>query len=152
MSDTREAILARLLVLAGTVTGVASAARNRLDVSKLQRPAVVILDGAEQLSSAPNSGRGETRSEVQLMELSPLISCYVRSSDSVDAGSLCSLYRCRLLTAILNDATLIGLVGKNGRISYEGATVAPPAAEGAEYRVDLIVAFTYLFTLADIAA
>jgi hypothetical protein len=146
MTDQREAILARLLVLAGSVTGVASAARNRLDVSKLQRPAVVIFDGAEQLASEPEYGRGVVRSEIQKMLLRPVISVHVRG----DGGALLSLYRARLLTAILNDAALIDAVSVNGGIRYEAAEVLEPSAEGSEYRMDLAIGFTYIFRLSDL--
>lgn len=144
MTDLREDILARLAAVCGAVTGVASTTRNRLDVSRLQRPAVVILDGAEQLLDAPATVR---HSEVQRMELAPIVSIHIRGTD---AGGLLSLYRSRLLAAILTDATLDEYVSPNGGVRYEGSTVAAPAAEGSEYRIDMAVVFTYPFRVADL--
>jgi hypothetical protein len=151
MTDRREDILTRLATVCGAVDGVASAVRNRLDVTKLQRPAVAIFDAAEQLLDQPMSSRGiPGHSEIQRMELSPLISIHIRGTDSVDAGMLLSLYRSRLLAAVLNDPVLLAACSPNGSIRYEGATVAPPAAEGNEHRIDLALVFTYVFRLADI--
>lgn len=148
MVDQRENILSRLVTVCLTVEGVAAAVRNRLDVSKLQRPAVAIFDGAEQLLDAPP---GAVRSEIQRMQLSPLIAVHVRGTDTADGGGLLSLYRSRLLVAILTDSMLSDFVGKNGTMRYEGATVAAPTAEGNEYRIDLVITFTYAFRLSDIS-
>jgi hypothetical protein len=151
MTDRREDILSRLVFVCGAVDGVTAAVRNRLDVSKLQRPAVAIFDGAEQLLDAPMSVRGiPGHSEIQRMELSPLISIHIRGTDTADAGTLLSLYRSRVLAAVLNDSMLLATVMPNGGIRYEGVTVAPPAAEGNEHRIDLALVFTYTFRLADI--
>jgi hypothetical protein len=152
MIDQREAILSRLVVICAAVAGVAATVRNSLDVAKLQRPSIAIFDGAEQFLDAPMHGRGQVVDEVARMELSPLISIHVRANNAVDAGSLLSLYRSRAVAAISTDATLIGYLGSNGRIHYQGATVAPPSPEGNEHRIDLVVVFTYQLSLADLAA
>jgi hypothetical protein len=145
MTDTREVILSRLAAVCGAVTGVASVARNRLDVSKLQRPAVVILDGSEELLDLPD---GAVRSEIQRMQLTPVIEVHVRG----DGGPLLSLYRSRLLLAILTDSTLYDAVGINGTMRYAGASVAPPEAEGSEYIIHITIIFTYIFRLSDLTA
>jgi hypothetical protein len=104
MTDRREDILSRLVTVCGAVDGVTAAVRNRLDVSKLQRPAIAVFDAAEQLLDAPMSSRNlPSRSEIQRMELSPLISIHIRGTDSADAGVLLSLYRSKVLAAVLND-------------------------------------------------
>lgn len=151
MADLREAILTRLLEVGGAVDGVKSAVRNSLDVSKLQRPAVVILDGAEQLRDAPLPSRGQVVQSLQRMELAPLIAVHIRANNAVDAGALLSLYRSRLLWSLFNDAELLGLLGNNGDLRYEGASVAAPAPEGTEHRIDLIIALGYVLNMADLA-
>jgi hypothetical protein len=149
--DQRENILSRLVAVCAAVQGVANAVRNRLDVGTLERPTIVILDGTESFVDAP-AGPLERHSQLQRMELLPALSIHVRGSDLVDGGNLLSLYRARILAAVLNDAALIGYVGTNGRIRYAGAAVAVPAAEGKEYRIDLSLVFTYVFSLADLSA
>jgi hypothetical protein len=150
--DQRENILARLVVVCAAVEGVANAVRNRLDVTQLERPAIVVLDGSEHFRDAPQNTRGEDRSDIQRMDLMPAISIHVRGSDSVEGGGVLSLYRSRVVSALLNDATLLGYLGTNGRVRYGGCTVAAPTAEGREYRIDLSLLISYVFRLQDIAA
>jgi len=148
MAEPREAILNRLVAVCAAVPGVQAAVRNRLDAAALRRPAIIVHDGAEQLLDAP---QGERRSRLQRMELSPGVTVVVRGDDGGEAGALMTLYRSRVLAAVLGDATLIGLVGSNGGIRYESATVAPPDAEAREYRITLELVFTYPFYLSDLA-
>jgi hypothetical protein len=148
MIDQRENILSRLVAVCAGVEGIVTAVRNRLDVAKLQRPAIVVLDGSEQLFDAPST---VLHSEIQRMELSPLIAVHIRGTDIADGGGLLSLYRSRLLSAILSDSALSSYVGTNGRIRYEGASVASPTAEGSEFRIDLMIVFRYPFRLDDIS-
>jgi len=149
VADPREAILNRVVVVCGSVTGIQAAARNRLDVAALRRPAAIVHDGAEQLLDAP---QGERRSRLQRMELAPGVTVVIRGDDGAEAGALMTLYRSRIVFAILNDAELIALVGTNGGIRYEGATVALPDAEAREYRITIDLVFTYPFYLSDLGA
>jgi hypothetical protein len=153
MIDIRENILQRLIFVCAAIDGIREVRRNRLDVHKLDRPSIAILDGSEQLLDAPMDGRGNSRTDLQRMELSPLIMVHIRSSGSDaggEAGVLLSKFRSDLLAAILYDAPLLGYVGSNGHIRYEGAMVAPPEAEGFEHRIDLMISFAYQFRPADL--
>lgn len=147
MADARESILARLVVVCGAVEGVQAAVRNRLDVPGLARPAIILQDGIEQMLDQPDGAR---HSELSRIELSPGITVVMRGSGSADAGTLLSLYRSRVVAAVLNDSELRTLVGTNGRIRYEGCLVAPPDAEAKEYRIDVTIVFTYAFRLSDL--
>jgi len=149
LADPREAILNRLVAVCAAVTGVQAAVRNRLDAAALRRPAVVVHDGAEQLLDAP---QGERRSRLQRMELSPGVTVVIRGDDGAEAGALMTLYRSRIVYAVLNDAELQGLVGSNGGMRYESATVALPDAEAREYRITIEIVFTYPFYLSDLGA
>ena len=152
MADQREAILSRLVAVCGAVAGINAVDRNRLDVAGMLRPAVIILDGAETVGLPPAfDARGATVSHEQRMELRPTIIIAVRGDGGAEAGSLLTLYRNRVLAAILTDATLIASVSRNGGIRYEGCIVPEPDAEAKEYRIDLQIVFVYRFTLADLA-
>jgi hypothetical protein len=144
--DTRENILSRLAELCAAVTGVATVVRNRLDVRDLDRPLIVILDGSERMADPIDYGRDIWRADAQINELLPALAIHVRGSDSVDGGGLLSLYRTRVLAAVLNDSTMSSYVS---RINYGGAEVATPTAEGQEYRMDLTLAFHYRFRRED---
>ena len=146
MADTRELILARLVTVCGAVEGVQAVGRNRLDVAGLARPAVIVQDAIEQLRDMPVGARyGETAR----MELSPGITVVVRGGPA-DIGGLLSLYRSRVVAAVLRDAELKTLTGSNGGIRYEGCLVAAPDAEAKEFRLDITLVFTYLFVLGDL--
>ncbi len=147
MADARELILARLVTVCGAVEGITAAARNRLDVPGLARPAIIIQDGIEQMLDQPQGAR---HSELQRIELSPGITIIVRGGGPADPGTLLSLFRSRIIAAVLADSELRGLCGSNGRIRYEGCLVAPPDAEAKEYRADLTLVFTYVFRLGDL--
>lgn len=146
MADIREALLARLVAVCVGVDGVKSVARNRLDVAALERPAVVVYDGVETLRDQP---LGMRFSELSRVELSPAITVIVRAG-STDPGPLLSLYRSRVVVAVLSDATLRSSVGTNGSIRYEGCVVTPPDAEAKEHRLELSLTFTYAFRLDDL--
>ena len=151
MTDQREAILSRLVTVCGAVAGINAVDRNRLDVTDLLRPAVIVLDGHEQLLTAqPTTSRDATVSEKQRMELFPQIMIAVRGNGGGEAGSLLTLYRNRVLAAVLNDTALRSSVTPNGGIRYAGCVVPPPDAEGHEYRIDLNLVFTYIFSLSDL--
>lgn len=151
MTDQREAILSRLVTICGTVEGINAVDRNRLDVSELMRPAVIILDGTEHLIAAqPTNARDATVSERQRMQLLPQIIIAVRGNGGGEAGGLLTLYRNRVVAVILNDAALRSSVTTNGGIRYEGCTVQAPEAEAREYRIDLNFVFTYIFDLSEL--
>ena len=64
--------------------------RNRLDVTGLVRPAVIIQDAIEQMRDMPD---GALYSELGRMELSPAVTVIVRGDTGAEGGALMSLYR-----------------------------------------------------------
>jgi len=149
VADTREVLLARLVTVCGAVSGIRAVGRNTLDVAALNRPAVIVQDGIEQVRDI---AQGARYSEVARMELAPGLTVIVRGGVGVDPGGLLSLYRARVLTAVLSDPELIAATGRNGGIRYEGCLVPSPDPEGKEHRLDLSLVFAYPFKLADVAA
>jgi hypothetical protein len=147
VADQREAILSRLVAICGGVSGIAAVGRNRLDVTGLARPAVVVLDGTETMVAQPEMLR---RSELQRMELSPDMTVFVRGDDGGEAGVLLSRYRSAIVSAVLSDTALGDSVGKTGRVRYEGCTVMPPDAEAKEHQLELNLVFTYEFKSGDL--
>lgn len=150
MADIREEILARLVAVCTAVAGITAVVRNRLD-QNLARPAVIVLDGSELVLDAPAQPQRSQAQQIQRMALSPTLVVLARGNrDGADAGSILSRYRTSIVAAVLGDATLADLVGVSGRIRYEGATVAPPEAEGPEYRIELVFVFTYALRLSEL--
>jgi hypothetical protein len=110
-----------------------------------------VFDGSETVATAAlNDYRMPTISKRQLMQLVPQIMVYARGNTGDDGGTLLTLYRNRVLAAILNDAELQTSVTSNGGIRYTGCVVPPPDAEGREFRIDLNLTFTYTFNLSDL--
>lgn len=150
MADIREQILTRLVAVCAGVTGIVAAGRNLTDVPLMSRPAVTINGGAEQMVSSP---RPAARfSQVQIMELTPGITLLVRSDTGAEAGSLMSLFRGRLVNAILSDTSLRSLVTTNGAIHYDGCNETDPSPESKEPRLELQFVFSYPLKLADLTA
>jgi hypothetical protein len=147
VADIREQILSRLVTVCA-VTGIVSVARNRTDVPLTQRPAVVIVGGAEE----PHIEARNRFSGSQVMALTPQITVLVRADDGTEAGALLSLFRSRLLVAIPADATLRSLVTANGGIRYVGCSEQDPLPESKEPRLDLNFVFHYPLILSDLAA
>lgn len=148
MAEPRELILSRLVTVCAGVTGVMTAVRNQSDIIVTQRPGVIVNDGAEDFLDAP---RGEQLSRVQRVELSPQILILVRADNGAEAGTLLTLFRNRVVHAVLSDATLRSYVGTVGGMRFEGCAVEPPAPESKEPRMDLNIVFTYTFKLGDLA-
>ena len=146
--DKREAILARLLELCAGLPGIAAARRNVLDVTGLARPAIVVFDGSEERLDQPQS---DNRSAVTRFELNPQCWIMVRAG-AADAGPLMSMFRSRLLYAIVNDTTLRSLTGTVGGLRYEGCTVAEPTPESKEPRLDLNFTCVYTLAMSDLEA
>lgn len=106
-TDTREQILARLLVIVQGVSGIATAARNALDISETKLPAIVIHDGDEEAHD--NSQAVGLAGNVVTM--TPQISILI--GDTTDnIGTTANSFRAAVQKAILSDATLTELCGR----------------------------------------
>jgi hypothetical protein len=147
MIDLREEILQQLVAVCAAVPGIVAAVRNKREIPRLDRPAVMILGGAEQLLSRPVKHRF---SEISIFELSPQVTLLVRADDGPEAGVLMSLFRARLLVAILDDPVLRNLVTTNGDIRFEGCAELEPLPESKEPRLEMNFVFTYPLRLSDL--
>lgn len=147
MSDVREEIIVQLLAVCTTVEGIAAVERNKPDVTGLRRPAILLHDGSEDLLSVPPKERG---TRLAKMALTPGLTLMVRTDGATPAGPLMSLYRTRLVKAVLSDPTLAQLTGTNGSVDYHGCTVNPPSPEAKEPRMDVLFTFNYVLRLTDL--
>lgn len=154
MIDTRELILARLLAVLGSVTGIAAVVRDALDATGLSRPAAIMQSGDEEAiagDAGATVARASRFSAMQFMTMTPIVDVYV-FADATVTGSVVAAYRTRIIDAVLNDATLRGYVGSNGNIRYRAFALERPSPEARERRASLAIEFTYPFRLADMAA
>lgn len=140
MMDRRESILARLLVVAEGVQGIARAHRNTMGLSDDARPAIIILD-ADEAGEGVNSTRGKGP---QMMVLNPEI--YILASGKSDSvGSVINELRVTFLKAVLEDAELQTLTGQNGSVTYEGCATGLSRGRSMEGEMGVSIAFTYPF-------
>lgn len=123
--DKRELILAQLLVIGRTIPGVKSFFRNRGLVSTDERPAFVLLDGDElptKLGPPARSNYGGMTPQLMVMtpEMYFLLPEARPTNDEV--GSQINALRIQHYNAMASDATLRGLIGPNGTMTYYSTT------------------------------
>lgn len=142
MSYRRETILARLLEIASTIPGVAYAARNELGVDDVALPAIVTLDGDEQVVPM-GSGAAKIRAP-RLMELSAEIHI-LQDGEPATIGSEINSLASATIKAILEDSTLAATVGSNGSIEPVGSSFG--LAQGAKLQGELALVFRFTYPL-----
>lgn len=119
MTDKREQILARLVLIADGVPGVAEAGRNQTDLTDRQLPAVMVLEGDEQPSPAVVEGRNLPPTAPIRMVMTPEL-CIIGGDKPSDLGTVLNTLRAGLIKAVTTDSALIAILGANGAIAYRG--------------------------------
>lgn len=155
MADRREAILQRLLAVAEAIQDITFVARNRLDLSDRQRPAIVILDSDEVVDAGgPGQGRGPRAPSIVSMtpEILVLLQDNYDRSDAVGIGAALNGIRARLIVAVLTDATLATLTGPNGTIRYEGCATGLSRGRNMEGEMGVSFSFLYPLIISDLEA
>ena len=142
MADKRELLLSRLLVVAQGVSGVASAVRNKDEISDKARPAIVILDADEAADDADPSNR-PVRSP-RRVAMTPEIYLLLGAKPE-HVGPEINALRAKFIKAVLTDSELLAIVGSNGDIRYEGC--ATSLARGRNMEGEMGISFSLTYTL-----
>lgn len=140
MSDKREEILARLLEILEGIKDFTTVARNLDEMPETGRPCAILMDGDETRSDT-SEGIGM---QVLIMDMMPVISIGVSSSPE-NVGTEANALRCKVVPAILRDAELETLIGRKGRIRFEG--VSGKLSHGSLMASDLQLNFSICYTL-----
>lgn len=121
MTDKREAILARLVVVARETAGVKSAVRNMLNPtdSTEQLPIVIVYEGDEEPSPAVVDGRQVPAGAPVPIVMLPQV-CIIANAASKTIGTDLNLLRAALIKAVVLDSELITLARSAGSIAYRG--------------------------------
>ena len=143
MRDRREEILARLVVIANTITGV-QVFRNRDNIPETERPAICILDADEFADAAAQEKGLRYNRGKNIVSLTPEI-YILASSDADNIGSTINAIRMKLLKAVLEDNTLASACGSNGRADYLGCD--SQFATGRKMNGDMSVKFSFTYPL-----
>lgn len=113
--DRREAVLSRIIAILANVDDLTTVLRNVDEIPERSRPCAILIDGDERRSET-SQGNWES---AYIVIMSPIIAIGV-SSTPEQVGPDCNALRAKVLSAILNDSQLRTIVGRNGRIVYEG--------------------------------
>lgn len=156
IQDRREMILARCEAIIALVPGVTIGGRNRGDVTGKRRPAIILLDGTEDVADEDASFRGGAKnSQIQRMRMEPQfqIKC---SGPADEVGTIANGLRMALLAALFTDGELLDLVGvdrsNSTRIAYLGGGLTTEEGEQREATFEVNMALTYVFRLVDLVA
>ena len=143
MTDTREDILERLRDIAAAVDGVTYAVRNVLDITESRLPAVVILEGDEEPSSAVEVDRRRKPQSPIPMVMTPEL-CIVAMNASEQVGTDLNQIRAGIIKAITEDTQLQTIIGNNGAIAYRGLASDLGLGRAMLGRMALRFAITYI--------
>lgn len=143
MRDRREEILARLVVVAKTISGV-QVFRNRDNIPETERPAICILDADEAADMAAQEKGLRYNRGKNVVNLTPEI-YIMASSEAENIGATINGIRMKLAKAVLEDGTLAGICGANGRVDYLGCD--SQFAAGRKMNGDMSVRFSFVYPL-----
>ena len=141
MADKREQLLSRLLVVAQSIPGIASAFRNKDEISDKARPAIVILDADETADDADPSHR-PARSP-RRVAMTPEIYLLLGAKPE-HVGPEINALRAKFIKAVLTDSELLALVGSNGDIRYEGCATSLARGRNMEGEMGISFSFSYV--------
>ncbi|TGQ69519.1 hypothetical protein EN829_015030 [Mesorhizobium sp. M00.F.Ca.ET.186.01.1.1] len=141
--DPREAILARLLIVAGSIDTSLSLRRNETDVSGSNLPAVILFDGREEsVGAVPPRRPGQPPSPVH-MAMMPEVQFRLEAS-ATEVGTKLNLLRAKLIDAVMMDDALLNLTINKVAIDIEGSNTATERGRSMEGGIGVGFTFTYL--------
>ncbi|ESY72314.1 hypothetical protein X740_33405 [Mesorhizobium sp. LNHC221B00] len=104
--DTREAILARLVEIAGTIDDIKTVYRNSIRPPEPNLPAILVLDGDEAADETDPNSRGSRGPRRMTMTPQLLI---VLPEKASEVGTALNACRAKLIRAIATDTELAAL-------------------------------------------
>jgi hypothetical protein len=151
MIDTREDILARLVVLAGGLPYINLADRNNSDVTKEQLPAGIIFDGDEETDDVTDASM-RLPARPTMVRMSPIVEI---AAMAATVGSDLSVLRRELIKAVLFDTEfneIIVRTGRNGNgaIRYVGCQTDPTWMRTLYGQMRVQFMFRYVLNPADL--
>lgn len=154
MTTKREQILSRIHTLLGTVSGITAAYRDRAEFPDDKLPAACVLDGGEQVIQdlGPNKF---VKMPPAIFALTPQVFVVLRPRDNLanetldgvaaPVGPELSDWLDKIITAVVNDPTLLSLVGSNGQILYRGCETDMQTGSSIIGQLQVNFEFHYVF-------
>ncbi len=119
MSDMREQIMARLLLVLNGVEGINGIARNVKTVSEDKLPALILLEGDEEADeNDPVQRRGAGMDPRRIHMIPQIVLAHGNVPEEV--GEDINTLRSRTILAIVSDATLRQLTHNGAGVRYLG--------------------------------
>lgn len=140
--DRREAILARLLVVAAAVDTSFEARRNETGLPDTQKY-VVLFDGDEHAVGDIPPRRSANEPPPQIVEMTPEVQ-FRLAGKAKDVGTALNLLRIKLIAAVLTDATLLGLTVRGSSARFAGSATATERGRSMEGGIGVAFTFAYL--------
>jgi hypothetical protein len=140
MTDQREAILERLAVVCSEIEGVTTAARNKLQVADVARPALIVLDGNEDVEDG--YGKGKPSVSPLVVTMRPEVWLFAGGIPE-DIGAAVSAFRALIISAVLTDSQLLALC-KDSDIRYSGCMTNFTAGQRIEADLALVFVLRYV--------
>lgn len=147
--DLREAILVRLLVVAGAVDTSLSIRRNETDVSDSNLPAVILFDGEEVARDTDTQGR--PADAPRIIDMTPEVQ-FRLAGKGPEVGTSLNLLRAKLIDAVLSDSALLALTVNNRSIRYQGSMTATERGRSMEGGIGVAFTFTYILKPGQLAS
>lgn len=141
-SDPRETILARMAVVLAGIDGVLSFERNATEISDAHCPAIVLNEGDETADDGDPIGRPANSVRRVYMEPQVLLAVI---DDREDVGTELNAMRSKIITALINDATLIGLTADNTGARY--SSMSSDLAIGRKMSGQMALGFSLAYYL-----
>lgn len=148
MSDVREQILARLLVVCRSVKGITGAYRNPEVTQSASLPLIAVYDGSEEADEDdPRRSSQSPRRVTMSVQVWAIL-----GSEPENVGTQMNLYRARIIKAVLNDATLQSLTGTSavGDVRYTGCATHTEAGTKLFGQMRLDFALSYILRASDL--
>jgi len=142
MTDVREQIMVRLLVVVASVEGIVTAKRNVETQNEVSFPAVSVREGDEPEPPIEDQHGKPTTTHRRIVMTPQVIVHTAAKPESV--GTDLNTLRARIIKAVLSDATLAGYTFNRRSIFYLGLVSDLAYGRDMIGRVALKFAFTYI--------
>jgi hypothetical protein len=159
MNDVVEQILERLEALLGSMSGLNGCWRDRGDMESADLPAALLLDGGEELLMDVPPMKSVSMPPA-IFALRPQIFILMKERDDASnmtlngianpIGAEISFWRMAILNAVVNDPTLISIIGGQrgaGQIVYRGCDTDMQSGGLMIGRLQMNFEFRYLLTM-----
>jgi hypothetical protein len=152
---SREDILGQIFATLSSLAGVMTCARDRGLLETDELPAIILLDGREDIVSNPVPMKS-VRMPPSVFRLQPQIFLILPQRDDASnqtvgngvfqpVGPQLSYWRDAMLAALINDPTLVGLLGSTGQIVYRGMETDMATGSTLQGQLRLLIDFHYVW-------